>query len=763
MRAWLCVAIAAALMAGTSAAAEPRYAAEITRTAYGIPHIVAKDWRGLGYGIAYAYAEDNLCLLAEQFATLAGERSLHFGPDNRTGPATPDWTNLESDIAHRALFDLALLRANWDNATPRARLVTEGYVAGYNRYLRDAQADEFPAECRGKPWLREITLDDMLRSYGKLAGSAGEFAVGRGILAVPPETAPQDREVSGEAVEEAAVLALARTSLASNGWGFGGNVTTDGRGLLVGNPHYPWVGPRRFWQMHATIPGEFDVMGAALSANPYPMIGFNRDIAWTHTVDAARHFTLHALTLDPEDPTAYILDGERVAMERREISIPMPEGKAPVTRTVHFSRFGPIVALPGSPFGWSRTTAYALSDANRANMRMADAWIGIGRARDVGEIAAVLGETLGIPWANTIAADRAGNALHADITAVPNVSDEKAAACATPVSALVAARVTVLDGSRSDCAWDVAEGTAAPGLLPPSAQASTIRRDYLANSNDSYWLGNPRSPHPKLAAIMGDFETERSPRTRSNLLETEAMIAAGKVDRERAKAMLLANRSFTADNVLDTVIALCRGREELARGCDALARWDRRFDTDSRGAYLFARMWNRVWSMRAALWQVPFDPADPLGTPRELVDSGPVADKLMAALEEAVAELDADGIALDAEWGTVQAVRIGEEVIPVHGGTESAGVLNMQWLDAAVKVPGGIRPIHGSSYIQVVGFDADGPVADAVLTYSQSSDPASPHFADQTRLFAQKKWVRLPFDEQDIAAQAIGETIVISQ
>lgn len=68
------VAAAAALAPASKAAAGKSYQASITRTTYGIPHITADTWQGVGYGVAYAYAEDNLCLLAEEFATVAGER-----------------------------------------------------------------------------------------------------------------------------------------------------------------------------------------------------------------------------------------------------------------------------------------------------------------------------------------------------------------------------------------------------------------------------------------------------------------------------------------------------------------------------------------------------------------------------------------------------------------------------------------------------------------------------------------------------------------
>ena len=53
----------------------PSYEAEIRRTSYGIPHIKAKDEASLGYGAGYAYAEDNLCVFADEMLTVNGKRS----------------------------------------------------------------------------------------------------------------------------------------------------------------------------------------------------------------------------------------------------------------------------------------------------------------------------------------------------------------------------------------------------------------------------------------------------------------------------------------------------------------------------------------------------------------------------------------------------------------------------------------------------------------------------------------------------------------
>lgn len=54
-----------------SEVAEPRYQAEIVRTTYGIPHITADDYGSLGFGEAYAAAQDHVCNMA--FALLSAK------------------------------------------------------------------------------------------------------------------------------------------------------------------------------------------------------------------------------------------------------------------------------------------------------------------------------------------------------------------------------------------------------------------------------------------------------------------------------------------------------------------------------------------------------------------------------------------------------------------------------------------------------------------------------------------------------------------
>src|SRR5690606_28797049 len=100
-RLWTAVAAGGLLSAcmGTTApgTATPEFSAEIRRTAYGVPHIKAQDYAGLGYGVGYAAAEDNICEIAERMVTVNGERAKHFARGENDA-------NLNSELYHKRLI-----------------------------------------------------------------------------------------------------------------------------------------------------------------------------------------------------------------------------------------------------------------------------------------------------------------------------------------------------------------------------------------------------------------------------------------------------------------------------------------------------------------------------------------------------------------------------------------------------------------------------------------------------------------------------------
>jgi acyl-homoserine-lactone acylase len=246
---------------------------------------------------------------------------------------------------------------------------------------------------------------------------------------------------------------------------------------------------------------------------------------------------------------------------------------------------------------------------------------------------------------------------------------------------------------------------------------------------------------------------------RDRLAGTDGLPGNG-FGRQWLQDVLFGNRHYSADIMLDGVLTLCAEEShvvdlggvtvDVTEACDVLAGWDGRNKVTSVGTHLWTDFWNRARSA-PGLYAVPFDAADPVNTPRGVnLGSAAVRSRLMSDLATTAQYFADNGIALDAPWGTVQFdVRNGES-IPIHGGSGTSGVYNA--ISPGGLIPGvGYTPIfHGSSYIQAVTFTPQGPDARAIVTYSESTDPENPHYADMTKLFSKSGWVKLPFKEGDI-------------
>ncbi|MFE1952028.1 penicillin acylase family protein [Streptomyces sp. NPDC059524] len=747
--------------------------ATIRYTEYGIPHIVAKDYANLGFGTGWAQAADQVCTLADGFVTVRGERARRFGadaaPDGSLSSAT---TNLASDLYFRGVRDTRTVEKLLATPAPAGpsqdvKDAMRGWAAGYNAWLRDHRVTD-PA-CKGADWVEPVTTLDVAARGFAISVLGGQGRGVDGITAAQPPAAgaaaPQspDKEELADAARE--LFAQDDADMGSNAVAFSGDTTANGRGLLLGNPHYPWQGGRRFWQSQQTIPGELNVMGGSLLGTTGISIGHNAYLAWSHTVATGVTLNLHQLTLDPADPTAYMVDGRRERMTRRTVTVPV-KGGPDVTRTQWWTRYGPVVTSMGAglPLPWTATTAYALNDPNALNLRASDTALGFSKARSTDDVLRALRRTQGIPWVNTIAADSAGHSLFTQSQVLPRITDDLAARCSTPLGKVTypASGVAVLDGSRGDCALGKDADAVQPGIFGPSRMPVLKDAPYAENSNDSAWLANADRPLTGYERVFGTVGTPRSMRTRGAVEDVAAMAGRGKLTVADLQRQQFADRVPAGDLAAADTAAACAALPggtatgsdgkavDVSEACRVLARWDRTMRTDSRGALLFDRFWRKLTTKvpAAQLWKVPFDAADPVRTPNTLNTQAP---GFATALADAVAELRGAGLPLDGELGGNQFVVRGGERIPVHGGTESLGVWNK--VEPVWDPAGGgyTEVVHGSSYIQAVGWDGGRcPVARTLLTYGQSSNAASAHSRDQTRLFSGGKWVTERFCEKDI-------------
>lgn len=776
----------------------PELSAEVRRTSFGIPHVKADNEKGLGYGLGYAFAQDNICLLADVIVTANGERSKYFGGagtyDRQGGGSHV--TNLPSDFYYKYLNDSESVQAMWDGQATENRDLLTGYAAGYNRYLRETGAAGLPDACRNQDWVRAITPLDLIRLMRLYTSTASGGAFINYFYSAQPPVATvaarkaEQRRLAAVTGKRAAQARLAYTPapagfwegmknrLGSNGVALGKDATESGKGLLLANPHFPWSSAYRFYQMHLTIPGKVDVMGASLSGLPIVNIGFNNNVAWTHTVNEGRHFNLFHLELDSADPTRYKIDGVTKDMTRRELSVEVQGAADPVKRTFYLTELGPVAVIPGV-LAWTTTAAYAFADANLENDRMLTQWWAMNRATSMDEFRAAVEDNIGTPWVNTIAADKDGNTYLADVTPVPNLSAAKLTACVpAPFQPLIASQgIYVLAGSNSACHWEDDPSAPQKGIFPASKLPTLSRSDYVQNSNDSAWLTNPRAPLTGFPTIVSKDAYQQNARTRIGIHQIEARLAGSdgragnRFNVKSLQDIAFSNRSWYALSMLPGLRTACAdgdtvtvdgGDADISRGCAVLSAWDGRAEVDSIGWPLFNEWRTRLAALSSNYWTTSFDAADPVATPAGLRISDPAV-RLAArqAVARAMKALDDQGVNYELPWGQLQYRLVGTRQIPVHGGVGS-DIYNA--MRGGIAQSGGLPPtFYGSSIVMTVSYETGAPQAEGFLTYSQSTNPASPHHADQTERFSNKDWIRLPFTEAAIKADAGYSTVSLSE
>ena len=767
-----------------------KYSVDVTRTTLGIPHIKAEDFGSLGYGYGYAFAEDNLCVLQEDLVTIRGERSKYFGRDGSYTivPNGVTATNINSDFFWRLAADEARVAPTRDNTLPEFKQVTQGFVDGYNRYIRELKAGTHPgrhAACAAADWLFEIDTDDMYRRYLRLALIASssallnEIATAEPLLSLPGLT-PADEPTAAQ--KEAALQAdpgpfryfmdIRGKRFGSNMYALGKEATQDGSSMVFGNPHFPWTGSERLYLSHLQLPGKLEMMGASLYGIPAILIGFNEHLAWSHTVSTAYRFTLYELTLNPLNPMQYLYGGSFRDIEQVPVTIDVKEADGSITqehRTLYRSHYGPMLVIKaaGIPIlGWTPLKAYTLRDANAENDRLINQFAKWNTATSLEEFIRLHGEILGIPWVNTVASGPGGKAYYGDVSVVPNVPDTKVTTCqAIPIHQVVnllMPGLPVLDGSRPGCEWDSDVDAPVPGIFGRSNLPALQRDDWVANNNDSHWLTNPAAPITGFARIIGDEETPRSYRTQLAITQfldrlngSDGLDATPKFSVPLLQQVTLSSKIKTAEyglaNVLNEICPQTSGDEAAA--CAALAQWDGHANLDSVGAHVWRELFRALTAgadRGGNFWRVPFSLEDPVNTPRDLDTS---ARAVKDAFSAGVAAVKASGYAFDAKLRDVQQPCCILRDVPVFGGDFFEGAFTIASSDALTGT--GYDVSYGNSYIQTVTWDSGGVKAEGFVTYSQSTDPANPHFSDYTREYSAKRWHQLPFKASDIEADTI--------
>lgn len=781
------VAVAAAMCVLASSAGA--YSASLTRTTGGVANISGTNIADLGFGIGYAQAQDGICVLAETFLTVDGERSKFYGPEGifkNEAEGGAVFTNLNSDMYWSSLNDNLtiqnLLREPYPQGpSEEAREAANGYAAGYDAYLADiggANGVTNPA-CKGAAWVRPIKPIDVWRRIYQIDDLAGNSALGPEAEANPAFGPPA--AAAAAAATRQGTASIRRLSLpklpqvhsnlmGSNGLAVGGEDATNGGGVLLANPHFPWHGAERFWEMNLEVPGRYHVTGAGILGLPGINIGHNQHVAWTHTI--ATNTTVSFWYLVPVSGlpvTDYVYGGKVEAMTTRKVTVEALEHGEQVarTRTLYYSHYGPVIWEEGHPI--------AVGDANANNLRGPDQWLAISKAENASQVIEAERAIQGVPYVNTIGADDQGNAFYTEITvANPLTKAYLASPCDLSPGSLTGPFL-----GTGACEFPESAGAVVPGILAGSAEPALIRKDYVENSNNSFWLANANSPLTGFSPALGGEEQNPGMRAQTGIdmvaqrmgtnnggVPTDGLSPTPGFTAETMQESWTKFRSLPAERALPGLREICAkvvGEEgglingvDVHEACSVLDAYGASATLEDKGAWLFQEWFERAPNGSAEFWVHPWSVAEPVYTPNTLNTSLPASKE---ALAKAVTSMQEHGIPLDASMGEVQHA-------PQPGAAPLPGCSNAGNCFAAI---GGVFPTSKSSQTQVTGGTSivmftelqpgHDPLSKALLAYSQSEDPTSPYYEDQTQRLSKNEWITLPWTPASVAENAITPTV----
>lgn len=786
------------------------YDVTLTYTEQGVPHIKASNYASLGFGSGYAHAEENLCTLSEQIMKLRGEKSRWLGAGEQQRNLLSDLGYRSLDLQTQAATLYEKL------APEAKDLIEGYVAGFNHSLTERADPADYPSPCRGAEWVEPITPVQLLAYHLDLAQLAsGRSFISAMASAQPPVgaqaratlPAPSQDPVSlltSEGIgSNGWALGADRTSNATSLLLGNPHFPWDGE-LRFYEQHLQIPG-------ELNVTGATMMGFPAILIGFNERLGWTHTVSQSKrftlyqlTLDPANPLRYR-----------YGDQWREMSQKEITVQVRQADGSLqPYVQTLYASHFGPMVNLASlSPaLGWTSSSAISLRDANVGNYRMLEQWLAMAKAQSTPAFFDALAEHQGVPWVNTLLIDKAGQASYVDATQVPRLGAKAEAwwraASQSPQLAPVwldGEGSVLLPGNDPDFEWVDSGLTRTPGLIPLSQAPRQTRSDYVYNANSSHWLTNLTEPLEGYSILYGPEQTVRSPRTRYNaqLISTPESMGLTGADRrftlQTLQGVVTHNGSLFARELREPLLARCQahpliqldaGPLDLTPSCKALANWDGEYQLESRGAHLM-REWLTAFrtsghrDIQDALFAIPFDPARAATTPSGLApwNGAPDQDPALLALARAQQRLQAVGIAPDAELGALQFVQkaAGLTPIPLPGGNSFEGLFNMvqtnmpsrSTSDFANIVTGKsvagttlrsldddgdgqpelrYRANYGSSFVLALQFDATGPKAERFLSYGQSHDPESPHFTDQTELFARQQWQPMRFTDEEIAA-----------
>lgn len=674
-------------LAAIEAAPPParQYDARIVRDEFGVPHIFGKTDADTAYGLAWAHSEDDFSTIEDVVAMTRGRYGALEGQDGA-----------KVDYVFHLLDARKTAREAYPKMPADVRAMLDAYAAGLNRY-----AETHLGEVRLRKLFpvngEDIATGFVLRSpfFFGLDSTIGALVGGK---APPKESAPpmtpagRDPDMNG-----------------SNAFAVAPKRMADGKTWLISNSHQPYEG-NVAWYEAAVHSGEgLDMAGALFPGSPFVLLGHNRDLGWTNTVNRPDLIDVYKLVLN-DAGDQYRLDGKWRPLEKKRVWLPVKFGPfaLPVPRTVYRSVHGPVIV--------NKEGAFAIRYAGIGQAKMLEQYYRITKARDWGEWTRAM-NLGGVTATNFIYADRTGRIAYIYYALFP---PRKPGFGYTGV----------LPGDTSAALWN---GTLGFDRMPKIVDPAS---GFVTNANNTPFLSAGPGSEMKPEDYSPLLGIERR-LTNRGIRSVELMSADTSITPEELLTIKFdtgySRNSYAAPWIARILAADVRDDPQLVKAQALLRTWDWKSDNKG-GADVLAEL--LVRDANGANYR-----GDPYPEPREALKTA--VDRLIKATGR-----------IDPPLAEFQRLRRGKIDLPMPtGGTD---VLRATSIWDKDQKDGKGRVKHGDSFIMLIDWDRAGKVTSrSIQPYGAATNrPNSPHYTDQMKLFVEQRFKPVHFERADLVKHA---------
>jgi acyl-homoserine-lactone acylase len=659
------------------------YDAQIVRDKFGVPHIKGKTDADASYGLAYAHSEDDFGTLQEVIAMTRGRAGAMLGSDGA-----------KIDYVQHLLGAASTVARDYASIPGDVRAVLDAYAAGLNHY-----ADQHPSEVRLSKLFpvngQDIAVGFVLRApffYG-LDDTIGKLN--------------EDKVPSADTVGAMTPAGRDPSMNGSNAFAVAPRRMADGKTWLISNSHQPYEGSVAWYEAVMHSDEGLDMAGALFPGSPFVLLGHNRNLGWTNTVNQPDLVDVYKLTLN-DAGDQYLYDGKWLPLDKKRVWLPVKYGPftLPIPKTIYHAVQGPVIINKNGAFA----VRYAGIDESKSleqyyrNTKAID-WAQWTKSMSLG----------GIPATNFIYADKTGRIAYLYYALFPK---RKPGYDYTKV----------LPGNTSADMWDgPVDFAAMPKLVNPAS-------GYIVNSNNTPFLAagagselNPKDWSPllgierrktnRIVRALELFADEKGRITPERLMEI-------KFDTGYSKA------SFAGPWYAKIMALDLTAEPDLLAAQKLLSTWDWNSDANHPADTIGEAMMHMANADNYHGRPLP-DAHEKL---REIVD------RLMKGFGR-----------IDPPLGDVQRLIRGKVDMPANGGTDTLRAATV-W---DPQPDGRMRVRHGDSYIMLINWDKEGKVwSQSMQPYGAATNrPESPHYTDQMSLFESRKFKPVYFEWADAVAQ----------